>query len=500
MYTMHLNSLSRINLFLTFLAVSLISRALTIDGYTANENDRFANNETFIAHDFDLSGLAISSDGKWATMISPNVFLTAWHYTPSTGQTITFYASNDSTGLSVTRTVTSTQQQIGTSDLRAVVLNLPLPEGYKFYTRAAESASTWYSFRNRYPYRDKEHFHFGRSPGSYATPLDVGVGKNVVDLYNSAQTVSNSTATGPSIGVTVDSDNSAVDYETYALDGDSGAPLMIESNGSLKLVGISWYRTTIGDPAEPYSTGFSPVGDHNSDINTFLTTYSLPYQPLAPTHFSAIRISSTQIDLSWLDQSEVETAYQIERAESAEGPWTVIATLDPDIESYSDTPTPAGDVYYRLVAQNDTDSDAAEAAALTLYSTWAAQYDWGDSDQSPAGDANSDGSSNLEAYSMNLSPVDPLPVDAAPYLETPTDYVDFFYRKNSDATDLTYTLQQTADLINPDWQSVLIDGSTVTETDMGAVDTARLIRIRMQSSILSTLTFFRLEIETDDPP
>jgi hypothetical protein len=121
-------------LFMLFLLLGgfhlLPLEALTIEGYAANSNDRFANHPDFIAKDFNLSGVAISSDGRWATLIAPNVFLTAHHFPPAVGQTITFYATNDPAGPSVTRTVAALRQRIGSSDLYLCTLASPVPEGY----------------------------------------------------------------------------------------------------------------------------------------------------------------------------------------------------------------------------------------------------------------------------------------------------------------------------------------------------------------------------------
>lgn len=482
-----------------FLLTAPFCGALTIDGYASSKNDRFANHGDFIANGFNLSGIAISSDGKWATMISPNVFLTAWHFTPGSGQTLTFYATNNPSGSSVTRTVSSTQQQIGTSDLRVVVLDEPLPEGYTYYARETRDipvpGNTF-----RHPYWQKEHFHFGRSPGTYTSTLDMGVGKNVVDLYATSQTVSNSSATGPSISAKVDSDSAAVAYETYALDGDSGGPLMIESNGALKLVGIAWFRTTIGDPAVPYSTGFSPVGDYDGEINSFLNTHSLAYQPLPPQNFTALRVSGSQINLSWTDRSAVETSFILERAESADGPWSPLTTSAADSESYTDSSAPAGDVYYRLQSRNDSSSDWVTVSVLTPYSGWAEQFDWAGQDNSPTGDPNTDGIVNLAAYAMDLPPLDPVSAADLPSLETPSGFIDFFYRRNPDADDITFTLKQRSDLLTGDWQSVVIDGTTVTESNMGVVNGAERIRIRMPMSSIGSLGVFRLEIISSDMP
>ncbi len=51
-------------LLIVFISLSSYLSAIQIDGFTANTNDRFANNSNFIAQNLDLSGVGISSDGK----------------------------------------------------------------------------------------------------------------------------------------------------------------------------------------------------------------------------------------------------------------------------------------------------------------------------------------------------------------------------------------------------------------------------------------------------
>ncbi len=93
--------------------------------------------------------------------------------------------------------------------------------------------------------------------------------------------------------------------------------------------------------------------------------------PLAkPTSAVATAISSSQIDLSWTDNSSSETGYKIERKRTAAGIYAQIAQVGADVRSYSDTTgLDAGTrYYYRVRATNGTmDSDYSNAPfAATL--------------------------------------------------------------------------------------------------------------------------------------
>lgn len=486
-------------LLLLTVGIHLPLRALVIDGYSANTNDRFAHHPDFIARDFNLSGVAISSDGRWGTLIAPNIFLSAQHFPPAVGQTLTFYATHDPAGPSVTRTVAALRQRIGTSDLLLCTLNEPVPEGYAVYAFATESLSTTSGWL-RYPYRDSPLLHFGRSPGAYPTSRDVSVGQNRLnDLRLTNQIISDPAANGPAVECDQDPSGSLnhLTYETFAQFGDSGAPLFYDQgNTTLKLVGIAWYITGGSPPA----TGFSAVGNHADSIESFITANASPYQPLPPEDLNANRISDSRIDLNWTDPSAVENTFILERAETADGPWFELVTLPANSTSYQDLSAPAGDVYYRLRAENDSPSAWVSVGVLTPYSLWAAQFDWGGADQRPAADANNDGLANLVAYSMDLSPLVPVPVEAQPRLEFPVGFIDYIYRRDPDAGDLSFRLMHKTNLLSPGWTEIPIDGSDVTETDIGPADSARWFRIRMPTAVVAETGFFRLEITSRQLP
>ncbi len=63
---------------------------LTVRGYSPLLHDRFNNHSSFIGSGIDWSGVGRSSGGRWATMISDTYFLSAAHFPPGVGDTLTF--------------------------------------------------------------------------------------------------------------------------------------------------------------------------------------------------------------------------------------------------------------------------------------------------------------------------------------------------------------------------------------------------------------------------
>ncbi len=75
--------------------------------------------------------------------------------------------------------------------------------------------------------------------------------------------------------------------------------------------------------------------------------------PTAPSSLSATAISTTQIDLSWKDNSDNETGFKLERSLDGSSGWTEVASLTANTTTYQNTGlTAATTYYYRVCAYN----------------------------------------------------------------------------------------------------------------------------------------------------
>lgn len=256
---------------------TVVFGALNIDGFTTLEHDRFANDATFIADDYDLSGIAVNESGRWVTMISENVFITATHYAPASGSSVTFYASNDPDGYTSTRTVTSNFQQIGSTDLYLGTLSAALDSNFTFYDFATENISSAPGGPDSFSssiYNDADAFVFGRSETAFSVSQDIAVGANKLDTFYTGVTVSPST--GDVVISTIDSlgDTNYLTSEAALQGGDSGAPLMVQSGvGELTIVGINWFvGTADGDDIN----GHTYVGNYDATIQSFIDANPVP--------------------------------------------------------------------------------------------------------------------------------------------------------------------------------------------------------------------------------
>lgn len=90
--------------------------------------------------------------------------------------------------------------------------------------------------------------------------------------------------------------------------------------------------------------------DRASNVVTVTTLPETP--PYTPQIFHYTNISASQISLSWSDVNR-ETGYRIERKLYRTNTWTLLATVDKDVTSYTDADLVMGYVYeYRLFAFN----------------------------------------------------------------------------------------------------------------------------------------------------
>jgi hypothetical protein len=91
----------------------------------------------------------------------------------------------------------------------------------------------------------------------------------------------------------------------------------------------------------------------------FIRSETLPGDPpVPPSDLMATAMSSTQIDLTWNDNSDDEYGFEIERS-SDSSPWELVDTVGADVTTYPDTGlAPGTTYYYRVRAFNGSGASA----------------------------------------------------------------------------------------------------------------------------------------------
>ena len=121
-----------------------------------------------------------------------------------------------------------------------------------------------------------------------------------------------------------------------------------EDQGAMGYMLVQPAQGTIPAPTYPAGAGFSEKYE--------LDGGEPPTAPVDPSGLSATAVSSSQINLSWTDNSTDEDSYQVEQSTGGGG-FSVIAVLSADSTSYSDTGLVASTTFsYRVNASNGAGS------------------------------------------------------------------------------------------------------------------------------------------------
>ena len=256
--------------------VSQARAAMTIYGYEPENHARFYSSpdRDFIGEGYDWSGVGLSAGvypgggtcpggTDWATMISPQYFLTAAHAPPEYGEHITFYENDDLTKSNPHEYVVDIWSQ-NWGDLCLRRLTEPLhPEDNIAYYPILDLQDSDYS-----KYFNLTFFAYGHT---------YRVGRNQADEDGIKNRTINSS---PTISMQYDYKAPPVypeivgglgDDECRIEPGDSGGPSFVAlGDDKLALIGIHWYTdfdSYSGDSFVPRYIG--SISSYVSDMETF---------------------------------------------------------------------------------------------------------------------------------------------------------------------------------------------------------------------------------------
>ena len=156
--------------------------------------------------------------------------------------------------------------------------------------------------------------------------------------------------------------------EVVSLEGSSGSINSMAFgffSGDLSFIANKW-GTNNSNNGEFYIEGTSFNRNVNSSVA--ITTLALPSPPESPSEFSVTAESSTQLQLSWTDESTNETGFEIYRSVSNDQNFLLLDVLDAESTSFSDADLFSNTTYfYEVFAVNEGGSTASgQQSASTL--------------------------------------------------------------------------------------------------------------------------------------
>jgi hypothetical protein len=250
-------------------------------------------------------------------------------------------------GTSPSVTILSDSTIAGIADTSKIITGLTNGTTYYFRITAVDSA------RNQSEFSNEASATPTSNPILAVNPATLSFGGVVVSTTSPEKTYSlfgtNLSPTSGNITVTA-----PTSFEV-SLTSNSGFASSINvpyTNGTLSttiyvhfkpvsLIAYSGNITNTGGGAPAQSVSVSGTGIQQITV------------PAAPTNLSASVISGSQIDLSWTDVSNNEDGFKIERKVGTGGPYALMATLDANVQSYSNTGlTDLTTYYYRVYAYN----------------------------------------------------------------------------------------------------------------------------------------------------
>lgn len=141
-------------------------------------------------------------------------------------------------------------------------------------------------------------------------------------------------------------------------------------------ISAAYFEQGGGQVMEVYWTCSALFGDNNRHLitdNYFKDTYTpADVVPAPPVNLTAQVLAFDKIKLTWTDNSNNETGFEVYRATSAAGPFQIVATLSANTATYTDSALSGSTTYYYQVnAINAYGSSTGKGLKYSYYEgTW----------------------------------------------------------------------------------------------------------------------------------
>jgi hypothetical protein len=155
---------------------------------------------------------------------------------------------------------------------------------------------------------------------------------------------------------------------------ETGFEIMRKTGANGTYVQISTTGVNVTSYADanltPLTTYYYTVTAYNNIANSVSSNEAFVVMPLLkpPSNLSLVMISTSQVNLSWVDDPG-QSGFYIERASSTGGDYVTISSVSADVLQYTDTNlSSSATYYYRVVSFNDGATSNSSNVALAFVS------------------------------------------------------------------------------------------------------------------------------------
>lgn len=153
------------------------------------------------------------------------------------------------------------------------------------------------------------------------------------------------------------------EYRIYRRTGTATTPTLIATIGK----GVISYLDTrlMAGTVYGYSVAaYDATGQVTQSVDASATTLLIKVVP--PSTLAATAVSTTQINLSWIDTNINETGHRLMRRVGLATNWTILAALGPNVTSYQDSGLDSGLAYTYAIAAYDAVGEALNPVSATV--------------------------------------------------------------------------------------------------------------------------------------
>jgi hypothetical protein len=203
-----------------------------------------------------------------------------------------------------------------------------------------------------------------------------------------------------------------------------------------------------------------------------IVSATTPNPPATPSGATVTFLSSTEIDLQWVDNADNETGYTVLRR-TGTADFSPIASLPPNSTSYQDTTVSPGLTYdyhieaYNISGYSDFTGLTVTTPSVSSFQSYMTAYGiTNPSLATPTADPYNIGIPNLLTYAFNLNPTVSSPT-GLPIVTQENGHLTIAFIERISATDLNYIVEVSGDMTT--WNSGPTYTTQVSVTPIDAV-------------------------------